>query len=82
MIVEGAILLGVQHLEQRRRRIAAIVLAELIDFVEEDHRIHHLGATHRLDDATGHRPDVRAAMATDLCLVAHPTQRHAHELSA
>ena len=82
MIVERAILLGIEHLEQRRRRIAAIVVAKLVDLVEQDHRIHRLRATHRLDDAARHRADVRAPMTANLRFVAHAAERHAHELAA
>ena len=33
MIVERVVLLGVEDFEQRRRRVAAVIRAELIDFV-------------------------------------------------
>ena len=74
VIVECLVLLGIQHLEQRRRRIPAIVGAELVDLVEQDHRVHDFGATHRLDDTSGHRPDVRAAMAANLRFVANAAE--------
>jgi hypothetical protein len=72
--------LRIEHLEQRGRRIAAIVRAELVDLVEQDHRVHHLGASHRLDHSARHRADVGAAVSANLGLVAHATERHAHEL--
>src|SRR3546814_7344788 len=39
VIVERGVLLGVEHLEKRRRRIAAPVGAELVDLVEEEERV-------------------------------------------
>ena len=42
VILERAVLLGVEHLEQRRGRIAAHVDADLVDLVEDEHRV--LGA--------------------------------------
>ena len=73
---------GIEHLEQRRGRIAAEVGAELVDLVEDEHRIARLGAAQALDDLPGQRADVGAAVAADLGLVAHAAERHAHELAA
>ena len=42
VILERAVLLGIEHLEQRRRGIAAHVDAHLVDLVEHEHRV--LGA--------------------------------------
>ena len=39
VIAEREVLLGVEHFEQRRRRIAAIVGADLVDLVEHEHRV-------------------------------------------
>ena len=39
VIVEGVILLGIEHLEQRRRRIAAEIGAHLVDLVEQEQRV-------------------------------------------
>src|SRR6266481_489447 len=78
---EGVVLRRVQHLQQRRGRIAPPVRADLVDLVEHEDGILRLGAAQPLDDAPGERADVRAAMAPDLRLVAHAAERHAHELS-
>ena len=40
VIAERVVLRGVEHLEQRRRRVAAPVGAELVDLVEHDDRVH------------------------------------------
>src|SRR5271169_1366669 len=73
MVVESAILLGVEHFEQGRRRIAAEVGRHLIDLIEQQHGIARTGLAHALDDLAGKGADVRAAMATNLGLVAHAT---------
>ena len=76
------VLLGVEHLEQRRRRVAAEVVPQLVDLVEHEHRVVRPGLLHALDDPAGQRADVGAPVAADLGLVAHAAQRHADELAA
>ena len=39
VVAEGVVLLRVEHLEQRRGRIAAEVGAHLVDLVEHEHRV-------------------------------------------
>jgi hypothetical protein len=39
VVLELRVLLGIEHLEQRRGRITAEVLAELVDFVEQEQRV-------------------------------------------
>ena len=73
---------GIEHLEQRRGRVAAEVGAELVDLVEDEHRVARLGAAQALDDLAGQRADVGAAVAADLGFVAHAAERDADELAA
>ena len=82
VIDEAEVLLRIEHLEQRRRRIAAEVGADLVDLVEHEDRIARPRLADPLDDAAGQRADVGAAMAADLGLVAHAAERDAHELAA
>ena len=82
MVVERGVLFGVEHLEQSRRRIAAEVLAHLVDLIEQEERVGLLRLLHRLDDLAGHRADVGAAVAADFRFVTHAAERHAHELAA
>ena len=82
VVVEGGVLLRVQHLQQRRGRIAAPVGAQLVDLVQQEQRIGGLRLLHALDDLAGHRADIGAPVAADLRLVAHAAQRHAHEVAA
>jgi hypothetical protein len=71
VIAKSLVLLGVEHLEHRGRRVAAHVRSHLVDLVDEQNRIHRLGITERADDRARHRADVRAPVSTDLRLVAH-----------
>jgi hypothetical protein len=82
VVAERVVLRRVEHLEQRGRRIAAPVGAELVDLVEQDHRVHRPGVAERAHQPARQRADVRAAVAADLGLVAHAAERHAHELAA
>ena len=81
VIEERVVLLRVEHLEQRRRRVAAEVHRHLVDFVEQEHRVHRAGLLHHLDDLAGEGADVGAAMAADLRLVAHAAERQPDELA-
>ena len=82
MVAERVVLFRVEHLEQRRRGVAAKIGAQLVDLVENEDRILGLGAAKALDDLAGERADVGAAMAADFRFVAHAAERHAHELAA
>ena len=82
VIAERDVLLRVEHLEQRRRRIAAEVGADLVDLVEHEDRVAGARLVDALEDAAGQRADVGAAVAADLGLVAHAAEREAHELAS
>jgi len=82
MVGEGVVLLGIEHLEQRRRRIAAEIHAELVDFVEDEQRVVRARIAQSLDDSTRQRADVSAAMPANLGLVADAAERQAHEFAA
>ena len=43
VVEERVVLLGVEHLEQRRRRIAAEVDRHLVDLVEQEDRVARAG---------------------------------------
>ena len=79
MIGERVVLLRVQHLQQRRRRVAAEIQPQLVDLVQHEYRVDGAGAAHRLDDPPGQRTDVGPPVAANLGLVAHPAQRDALE---
>jgi hypothetical protein len=81
VVAERVVLLGVEHLQQRRGRVAAEVHAELVDLVEQEQRIARADLGEALQHLARHRADVGAAVAADLGLVAHAAQRHADELA-
>ena len=82
VIAEVVVLLGIEHFEQRRLRVAAKIGADLVDLVDHHDRIARAGVAHRADDRSGHRADIRAAMPADLGLVVHAADREPHELAS
>ncbi|MCY1535577.1 hypothetical protein D9M68_709890 [compost metagenome] len=82
MVAEGVVLLGVEHLEQRARRVAAEVGAQLVDFVEQEQRVARADLAQALQHLARQRADVGAAVAADLGFVTHAAQRHAGVLAA
>ena len=81
VIAEVVVLLCVEHLQQRRRRVAAVIAAELIDLVEHHDGVHAAGDGQAVDDAAGHGADIRLAVAADLRLVVHAAERDTRELA-
>ena len=75
------VLLGVEHLEEGRRRVAAEVHRHLVDFVQQEERVLRARLLHHLDDLARERADVGPAVAADLGLVAHAAERQAHEVA-
>ena len=75
MIAERLVLLAVEHLEQRGRRIAVRIGGQLVYLVEKNKRIHHLRLSQRAYDASGHRADIGLAVAANVSLVAHSAER-------
>jgi hypothetical protein len=71
VILERVVLFRIEHLEQRRTRVATEVRAELVDFVEQQHGISPRRLLHHLNDLTGQRADVCATMTANLSFVAH-----------
>ena len=75
------VLLGIEHLEQGRRRVAAEVLAELVDFVEQEQRVAHADLGQALENLARHGADVGAAVPTDFGFVTNAAECHAYELA-
>ena len=83
MVAERVVLRGVEHLEQRGRGIAAEATGlQLVDLVDQQHRVHRARLGQRAHDATGPRPDVGTPVTADLGLVTHTTDGDAHERTA
>src|SRR5260370_132820 len=74
VIVEGRVLLGIEHLQQRRGRIAAPIGAELVDLVQQEQRVRGFRLLHALQHLAGHRPDLAPPMAATLRLAPHAAQ--------
>src|SRR5581483_1219578 len=81
IVAKGRILLGVEHFEQRRARVAVKTHPELVHLIEHEHRIARAGLTDALYDVAGKRADVGPAMTADLGFVVHAAERDAHELA-
>ena len=82
VVAERRVLLRIEHLEQRRRRIAVDAGAHLVDLVQHHHAVARARLADRLDDVARQRADVGPAMAADLGLVVHAAQADAGELAA
>jgi hypothetical protein len=81
MVDEVPVLLRIEHLEQSRRRITAVVGGELVDLVEQDDRVDRPGLLHGSDHAAGHRADVGATVTADLSLVANAAETDPDKLA-
>ena len=81
MVGKGVILFRVQHLQEGRGGVAVEIGADLVHFIQNEHRVVGAGPAHALDDAAGQGPHVGAAVPPDLGFVPHPPQGEAHELA-
>ena len=81
VVHEHVVLFRVEHFKQRGRRIAPEVHAHLVDFVEQEDRVHGAGLLHHLDNLAGKGTDVGPAMAANFGFVPHTTKGHADELT-
>ncbi len=82
VIVEGEVLLGVQHLQQRRTGIATEIHAHFVHFIQAENGVVDAHLLQRLDDLAGQSADVGAAMPANLGFIAYPAQGEAHEAPA
>ncbi len=82
VVDEFAVLFDVEHLEQRRGRIALIVARELVDLVEDQQRIVGACVLDRRHDPARHGADIGAAVSADLRFVLHAAERDALAVSA
>ena len=82
IVVEGVVLLRVEHLEQGRRGVSVDgVLRHLVDLVEDKHGVRRSRLLYALDDASGHGSHVGASVSANLALVVQASERHAHILA-
>ena len=81
VILECMILLGVEHFQKARRRVATEIRTHFVDLIEQEQGVTHAHLGHVLQNLARHRTDIGAAMATNFSFIAHATQRHAHKLA-
>ena len=74
MVPEGGVLLGVQDLQQGRRRVAPVVAAQLVHLVQQQQGVLGLGLGHGRHNPAGHGADIRLAVAADIGLVMDAAQ--------
>src|SRR5438270_11877608 len=79
--MERKVLLGVEHFEQSRGRVAAKIHAQLIDFVEHDERVHRSRFLHHLNYLARQGADVRAPMPSYFGFVSHAAKAQPHKLA-
>jgi len=71
VVGELMVLFWVEHFEQGTRWIPALVAAELVDFVEDHHRVLGAGLLQPGDDASGERADIGSAVPKHLGFIGH-----------
>ena len=74
MIYKRAVLLRIEHFQQRGRRVAAHIHAHLVHFIEQEQGVLHPDLAHVLQYLARHGADIGAAMPADLRFIAHPAQ--------
>lgn len=82
VVAKGAVLGGVEDLQQGGGGVAVEAAAELVDLVEHEQRVVDAGAADGLDDAPWHGAHVRAPVAAQLGLVVHAAEAETLELAA
>src|SRR5438093_4286301 len=81
-IDKRVVLPRIEHFQQRAGRVAAKIRANLVDLIKHENRVPRTCAPQFLNDSTWHRPDVRAAMTTDLRFIAHTAETDPHKFAA
>ena len=81
MIPESVVLLAVQHLQQRRGRVAPVISAELVDLIQHQQRVHGAAATDALYDTSRHGADIGLAVAADIRFIPHAAKRDSVQLA-
>ncbi len=82
VVVEGRVLLWVEHFEQCRRRVAIdSVLCHLVNLIENEYGIRRASLLNALDDAARHGANIGSSVSANLTLVVQSAQRHAHILA-
>ena len=76
MIGERIILLRIQHLQQSTRRIAAVITAQLVHFIQHHDGICGTALLDPVHDPARHGADIGAPVPADLRLITHTAKAH------
>lgn len=82
VVAERVVLSRVEHFQQGARRVAPEVGADLVDLVEQHHRVHGARLADGPDEPARQRADVGPPVSADLRLVTHTAERDAYEVAA
>ncbi len=81
VVAERIVLLGIEHLEQRRAGIDPEIRAHLVNLVQQKHRVLGPYRLHSLNDPARQCADIGAPVPAYLRLVPHAAKRHPDELA-
>src|SRR5215471_8887052 len=82
MIDKHEILFGIENFQQRRRRITTEIHGHLVHFIQHENRVLGARLLHHLDDLSGQRANIGAAMSADFRLIPYSAQRHPHKFTS
>ena len=82
VIVELSVLFGIEHFEQRRSGVAAEILAQLVDLIQQEQRVHRARLLEVGDHLARQAADIGAPMTADFSLVAYAAKGLAHEFAS
>ena len=77
VVVKGHVLLRIQHLKQRRSRVAAHVGRHFVNLIQQEQRVFYPHFRHFLDQFARHRANIGSTMTANFRFIAHAAQRHA-----
>ena len=81
VVPEGGVLLSVQHLQQGRGRVTPVVIAQLVDLVQQEQGVAAPRLADGVDDTARHGPHIGLAVAADLRLVMDAAQGDTGQLT-
>ena len=82
MVVEARVLFGIEDFQERRSRISSEVHVHLVDFIQQEDRVHRARLLDHLNDLTRKGADICPAVSPNLGLVPHTTQGEPDEFAA
>ena len=71
MILEGIVLLRIQHLQQRRGRITLVIRAQLINFIQQNQGVSSARLVNGGNDPAGHGAYVGPSVSPDIRFIPH-----------